>query len=200
MRWLVAMLLVVACTRSGGGGGDGSGGGGGKPAEAPRFSWPMPAGWRSETIPFPLEFAPSIPHRGIEELRFAPGVFDPQAPGYWTYAFAWVVTDDRPLDMAAIAGELTTYFRGLTSAVAGEKKDLPPLDLDRIEARVGPDGRGTVHTFDAFGDGRAIDLDVAVAVRSCGTGRAVLVSAARRGEPPLAPSSVVDVVRSFRCL
>jgi len=190
VRWLVAMLLV-ACTRNGGG----------DAAETPRFSWPVPAGWRSETIPFPLEFAPTIPHRGVEELRFAPGFFDPQAPGYWTYAFAWVVTDQRPLDMASLSGELTTYFRGLTSAVAKEKKDLLPIDLDRIEARVGPDGRGTVHTFDAFGDGRPIDLDVAVAVRSCGTGgRAVLVSAARRGQPPLAPSSVVYVVRSFRCL
>ena len=29
----------------------------------------MPAGWKSETIPFPIEFAPLLLHRGVEELR-----------------------------------------------------------------------------------------------------------------------------------
>lgn len=167
-------------------------------AELPAFTWPVPAGWRSETIPFPLEFAPDIPHRGVEELRFAPGFFDPAAPGYWTYAFAWVVTGEHPLDNATLARELTAYFRGLTAAVAAGKKDLPAPDLARIAARLGPDGQGAVHTFDAFGDGRAIDLDVAVAVLPCGTGKAVLVTAVRRGQSPLSPS-VEEVVGAFRC-
>jgi hypothetical protein len=166
--------------------------------EVPRFTWPLADGWRAETIPFPLEFAPDIARTGVEELRFAPGFFQPDAPGYWTYAFAWVVTDQRPVDPATLAGELTAYFRGLTRAVAADKKDLPPLDLARIEVRLGPDGRGSVHTFDAFGDGRAVDLEIAVSVLPCGAGRAILVSAARRGHPPIAPP-LDEVVGSFRC-
>ena len=50
------------------------------PATAPKQSlpgWEVPAGWRSEVIPFPLDFAPSLTHRGFEEIRFAPGMFDP---------------------------------------------------------------------------------------------------------------------------
>jgi hypothetical protein len=168
------------------------------PDEPPRFTWPVPEGWRSETIPFPLEFAPEIARTGVEELRFAPGFFKPEAPGYWTYAFAWVVTDQRPVDPATLAGELTTYFRGLTRAVAAGKKDLPALDLARIEVRLEPDGRGTVHTFDAFGDGRAVDLEVVVIVQPCGSGRAILVSAARRGQPPITPP-LADLLASFRC-
>ncbi len=164
----------------------------------PRFTWPVPDGWRGETIPFPLEFAPDIPHRGVEELRFAPGFFQPDAPGYWTYAFAWVVSDDRAADPGTLARELTTYFRGLTAAVAKDRKDLPPIDLDRIEARLQPDGRGAVRTFDAFGDGRPIDLEVAVTVQPCGAGRAILVAAARRGHPPIDPP-LQDVLRAFRC-
>src|SRR5262245_24178101 len=40
------------------------------------FDWPVPAGWKHETIPFPLGFAPGLPFHGVEELRFAPGFFD----------------------------------------------------------------------------------------------------------------------------
>jgi hypothetical protein len=167
-------------------------------SETPRFTWPVPDGWRSETIPFPLEFAPEIPHRGVEELRFAPGFFEPQAPGYFTYAFAWVVSGESALELPTLARELATYFRGLMSAVARGKKDLPPLDLDRTEAHIGADGRGSVVTFDAFGDGRQIDLEVTVAVQPCGAGKAVLFTAAPRGRPPLDPSPQ-EVARAFRC-
>jgi hypothetical protein len=170
----------------------------GAEAEVPRFTWPVPDGWRSETIPFPLGFAPDIPHRGVEELRFAPDFFKSEAPGYWTYAFAWVVTGESPLDLPTLTRELTAYFRGLTAAVAGSKKDLPPLDVDRIQARLGSGGRGSVLTFDAFGDGRQIDLDIAVTVQTCGAGKAVLVSAVRTGQPALTPSPD-EVIRSFRC-
>jgi hypothetical protein len=165
-----------------------------KPAARPAFTWPVPHGWRGETIPFPLDFAPDIPHRGVEELRFAPGFFEPAAPGYWTYAFAWIVTDTGALDRSTLEAELTTYFRGLTSAVARSKKDLPPLDPARIAARIGPQGRGSVVTFDAFGDGREVELDVTVDVRPCGAGRVALFTAAPHGRP--LPG---ETAATFRC-
>ena len=40
----------------------------------PSFFLPTPEGWRTETIPFPLEFAPEIKYEGLEELRFALGM------------------------------------------------------------------------------------------------------------------------------
>ncbi len=40
----------------------------------PSFFLPTPEGWQTETIPFPLEFAPEIKYEGLEELRFAPGM------------------------------------------------------------------------------------------------------------------------------
>jgi hypothetical protein len=46
------------------------------------FDWPVPEGWKRETIPFPLDFAPGLSFRGVEELRFAPGFFDPAASSY----------------------------------------------------------------------------------------------------------------------
>lgn len=46
---------------------------------------PTPEGWREETIPFPLSFAPDLPHRGVELLRFAPGFLEQGQDGFWSY-------------------------------------------------------------------------------------------------------------------
>ena len=91
-----------------------------------RRDWPAPAGWKSETLPFPLDFAPDLPHRGVEELRFAPGMFDATAPGYWSYAFVWWLEDREPQDAAAFSRELTDYFRGLLVLVARQRAKDPP--------------------------------------------------------------------------
>ena len=54
-----------------------------EPTTKPPSPWPVPTGFRGETIPFPLDFAPGLAHKGVEELRFAPGFVDPAAAGYW---------------------------------------------------------------------------------------------------------------------
>src|SRR5204863_4826340 len=79
MRWLVVVALVVGC-------------GGATPAKKPApatVAWPLPPGWRTEMIPFPLDFAPTIQHTGAEVLRFPSGFFEPASGDYWAYAFIW---------------------------------------------------------------------------------------------------------------
>ncbi len=46
-----------------------------------------PSDWRPEVIPFPLGFAPDLGLEGVEELRFAPGMFDAKAADYFSYCF-----------------------------------------------------------------------------------------------------------------
>ena len=69
----LAALALTAC-----------GGGGRSSAKAPPAAvvaptappvWAVPVGWKAETIPFPLGFAPGLAYRGVEELRFPPGFF-----------------------------------------------------------------------------------------------------------------------------
>jgi hypothetical protein len=120
--------------------------------------WDLPTGWRSEVIPFPLDFAPTLAHRGFEEIRFAPGMFDPAAPGYWSYAFVWRTDDDAQLDEAALGSELTAYFRGLIAAVDDKHRIAA---RDEIVARAVRDGdrfKLTAHIFDAFKTAQPIDL------------------------------------------
>ena len=116
--------------------------------------WELPAGYRSETIPFPLEFAPGLAHTGVEELRFAPGFFDPAQPGYWSYAFVWRTDDAAALDATALAGELTTYFRGLAHAVDDK------LATDDIAVTATPGARLAlhVHMIDAFKTKQPVEL------------------------------------------
>lgn len=47
-----------------------------------------PADWRFERLPIPPAFAPDVKLSGFEEARFAPGMFDTEAPEYFTYVLA----------------------------------------------------------------------------------------------------------------
>jgi hypothetical protein len=164
----------------------------------------VPAGFRGETIPFPLDFAPGVVHRGVEELRFAPGFFDPAGPGYWSYAFVWRTDDPAVLDAAALGTELTAYFRGLIDAV-DEAKQI--ADRDAIVVTVTAAGARltlAAHVFDAFKTKQPLDLAGWAERQACGAGALwsfvlapgasalrpqldALVAQARCDQPPLPP-------------
>src|SRR5687767_10412786 len=82
---------------------------------------PLPDGWRREVIPFPLEFAPKVADRGVEELRFAPDFFKPEAPTFWSYTFVWLLDDVPAPDQGWLERALVVYFSGLADAVGGKK-------------------------------------------------------------------------------
>jgi hypothetical protein len=159
MRWLI--LLAVAC---------GSSASESKPAPRPAPTWELPAGWKSEVIPFPLGFAPAIAHTGAEELRFPKGFFKPESGEYWSYAFVWRTTDAAQLDAAQLAAEMTLYFKGLITAVDENKAQVKDKDAIVATAVGGPRFEMTAHVFDAFGDGRAVDLTGWAERVGCGSG------------------------------
>jgi hypothetical protein len=141
-----------------------------EPVARPAQPWATLAGFRGETIPFPLDFAPGVAHRGTEELRFAPGFFDPAAPGYWSYAFVWRTEDAAALDAAGVGAELTAYFRGLIDAV-DEAKAI--TDRGAIVVRATATGARftlTAHVFDAFKTKLPLDLAGWAERRACGAG------------------------------
>ena len=87
-------------------------------------------GWRYERIELPPAFAPTMA-RGREELFFAPGMFKPKAPSYFSYVFSLVFEQARTFDAASMRALLNTYYRGLMSAVAkGKKLSLDPSTID----------------------------------------------------------------------
>jgi hypothetical protein len=179
--FLLGLLGVVAC-------GNGTRG---EPASRPALSsatvvaprptidWPKPASWKSETIPFPLPFAPALPYRGVEELRFAPRFFDPQAETYFSYNFAWLLDDAPDLPSGRLAEELGRYFAGLAHAVDQAHFDEHAHSA-RLELTRSGHYEGVVQTVDAFGDGRALKLFVEGESQLCGGRRILLLSLSPR--------------------
>lgn len=159
---LIGMVVVAACAGSP------------QPPTPPSplataTTWPVPDGWRAETIPFPLEFAPALAHRGLEELRFPAGFLDPGSPDYWSYAFVWRLDDDPPLDAATLSAELTAYFRGLIAAVDEEHR-ITERDAIVARAVASTDAVGfvlTAHVFDAFKTALPLDLEGTAARQAC---------------------------------
>ncbi len=139
----------------------------------------MPAGWKHETIPFPLDFAPSLSYRGSEELRFAPGFFQPASSTFWSYAFAWSLENPPQFDASQLSPVLREYFAGLALAVG---KDKYSMDPERFHVELAPrieGGRtmlaGRVQNYDAFVTGEPIELNVEARLRDCPrSGRTVL--------------------------
>ena len=77
------------------------------------YSLPLPEKWKSETIIFPIDFAPSIHYSGIEELRFTPGWGDAKSNEYWAYTFLWFVDGSPEVTTDTLNNHLTAYFNGL---------------------------------------------------------------------------------------
>lgn len=170
------------------------------PAEPASFEWPKADKWKGETIPFPLGFAPDLPYKGTEELRFAPGFFDASAPGYFSYAFVWWVEPGPELAAPLLETQLKEYFVGLTRAVA--KGKFEP-DVGRIEAHLSSKSagkfEGTVRTIDAFKTHAEVSLAVRASAGTCGDHRFLLVSASPRPSGDPMWTALDEVTAAFRC-
>jgi hypothetical protein len=145
--------------------------------------WRLPAGWKQETIPFPLGFAPGLAHRGVEELRFPPGFLDEAAANRWSYTFVWRLDDPATMDAATLGDELAVYFRGLLAAVDGDKHRLDPA---LITTTAKPDGDHvalTAHVIDTFRSAGPVDLVGTARRTSCGAGSLWTFVLAPSGSP-----------------
>ncbi len=125
----------------------------------------VPQGWRREHLEFPLAFAPELDFEGIEELAFAPGMFEPASDSYFSYAFALRLAGDIEVDEALLTHFLETYYRGLCRAVAAERG--LDRDTDAIAALVDREGarfRARIDLFDPFTTGESLALELELAV------------------------------------
>lgn len=142
------------------------------------FKFGTLTGWRSERLAFPLEFAPSLPYKGFEELRFAPGMFDPKSDTYFTYVFFWWVEGNIEPTREQLEKELVVYFRGLSDTV-GPARTLP-IATNPVSARVhqvmafgrpqtdtSPRYRAVVQTPDPFNGGAMVTLNIEISSQYC---------------------------------
>ena len=87
-------------------------------AEEPiRVEIETPKGWRTETLSLPTGFAKDMKLTGFEEVRFAPGMFSPDAEDFFTYCFVFCLPNQTPPNQKTLTEELLKYYRGLAVAV-----------------------------------------------------------------------------------
>ena len=77
--------------------------------------------WKGERITLPPGFAPAMKLKGIEEIRFAPGMFQAQSASFFSYAFVFSVSKEQELTQEVIQQEILAYYRGLSEAVSKGK-------------------------------------------------------------------------------
>lgn len=104
------------------------------PAGYGQYALKAPAGWTGETITLPPGFAADMSFRGVEHIRFAPGMFKPQAPDFFSYAFVFELKQKGRPDQKTIETEFLKYYRGLSKAVAGAR--LPDLDTSEFACQL----------------------------------------------------------------
>lgn len=148
-----------------------------------RFSYYLPSlpGWGEERFPIPIGFAPSIPLKGVEDLRFSPDWAKPQSQQYWTYAFLWYLDGSPKITKDSLARYLTAYYSGLYYAnTQGDSIRL--LDQVAVTAKINtvPASKGMEASF--LGDIRMNDymqrkpitLRVKIHMRNCPNGKTAL--------------------------
>jgi len=139
------------------------------------FVMPTPEGWRTETIPFPIGFAPELPYKGLEELRFSPGMFKPGSEDFWTYAFVFWLEGEVPLTAERLNSNLKTYLEGLSRVVEEKNEKFDPkaatVTARLKEAKATKDGQrhfeGKVEAYEPFKTHKRQILNVRVDVFQC---------------------------------
>jgi hypothetical protein len=98
------------------------------------YTFPLPQNWGTEKINFPIDFAPKIALKGVEELRFTPGWGDSKSEEYWSYAFLWFVEGKPSFNVDILQSYLTQYFNGLY--ISNLKNKTAPLPSNFTQAQV----------------------------------------------------------------
>src|SRR5215831_3982009 len=130
----------------------------------------QPTNWQFERFALPPEFAPNIPYKGVEELRFAPGMFVKDSTFYFTYAFIAQLDNVHSVSRKDIKDYLLKYYRGLCSSEAQEKKlsiDTSKITIETESKKSASDDviyYAVANIFGVFADGAAVKLNMEVKV------------------------------------
>ena len=73
--------------------------------------------WTGERIVLPPGFAADLGWTGVEEIRFAPGMFEAGQPDFFSYILVFLLEPGSDVSEKGLQRELLTYYAGLSKAV-----------------------------------------------------------------------------------
>jgi hypothetical protein len=166
MKTLIAILLVlISYTLYGQENFDGHN------WQAP-YTLAIPTDWSIERFLIPISFAPEIPYKGVEDIRFTPGWGNVKSEEYWSYAFLWYLDGAVTMNPKTIEDNLKHYYTGLVKVNGAEipKEKLIPVVTSFKEVKKEKDDlktfQGTI-TMTDYMEQKPITLNARVHVRSC---------------------------------
>lgn len=130
----------------------------------------QPADWQFERFALPPEFAPNFPYKGVEELRFSPGMFAKDSNTYFSYAFVAELDHLQSISEDQIKTYLLEYFKGLCASTA-KARNLS-IDISKITASVERNKNSAseliynavTNIFGVFADGAPVKLNMEIKV------------------------------------
>jgi hypothetical protein len=93
--------------------------------ESPGYNLPIPKGWQTERIIFPIDFAPQISYTDVENVGFAPGWEFTTSEEHWSYLFLWWLDGNPKIDENVLQENLKIYYDGLVGRNI-TKRFIPP--------------------------------------------------------------------------
>jgi hypothetical protein len=115
--------------------------------EAP-YHLPIPKDWGLERFLIPINFAPSILYKGVEDIRFTPGWGKLTSDEYWSYAFLWYLDGTVKTNKKIIAKNLKAYYTGLfTINTDSTRKASVKLMPTTSAFKKAPTDKGDAATF-----------------------------------------------------
>ena len=102
------------------------------------FHWETGPGWFGERIKLPPGFSPTMSWKGIEEIRFAPGMFKADQPDFFSYALVFSLEPDADVSPSGLRKQILLYYQGLSSQVSagkGRKVNISKFAIDLKPAK-----------------------------------------------------------------
>lgn len=112
----------------------------------PPYNLDFPLGWGIERFLIPISFAPKIPYRGVEDIRFTPGWGKAESADYWSYVFLWYLDGQQKITAKIVENNLKKYYSGLVKAIQVDSSDNKSITVRTI-IKKGKTQKGDLKTF-----------------------------------------------------
>jgi len=130
-----------------------------------------PSAWEFERFPLPPTFSSNFPYKGVEELRFSPGMFKKDAPDYFSYAFVAQLDNTSSISQQKIKEYLLLYFKGLCASTAKQRNLSIDTSLVKVsiekKTKTSADAviyNAVIAIFGVFADGAPVTLNAEIKV------------------------------------
>jgi hypothetical protein len=133
-------------------------------AETVEVDFTMNTNWRGEVIKLPPSFAPDMKTKGVEDIRFAPGMFKPDHEDFFSYLFVInSTTGQKFTDEKFLHSELLAYYKGLAKSVSRGAIDPRDFKLKLLRSKIFDDEKanfqGTLDWVEPFKTQKAQTLN-----------------------------------------